>query len=248
MINNRVSYSCAAPVVKIPGVYKEDKLDMNVKRSVTDNMKRSNNIDKNIKLKRSNDIGNLPLKRQTYVSLPSSDFYAAGAENAWWGFTNSDFLNSNCLFDDPIENFSNGELQGPDGLPLRRCIVVVKERRIINSVLRGVTPTPFVDLDIDNPSLSCVASLIHPKSSIVNDSGTEFSILTMETARHWNRLALGEQMFQGIAGEPFSVIGGDDMILYIKNDMGKWILKKISVRHMYRTKQQLISCLPTRCS
>jgi len=155
MINNRVSYSCAAPVVKIPGVYKEDKLDMNVKRSVTDNMKRSNNIDKNIKMKRSNDIGNLPLKRQTYVSLPSSDFHAAGAENALWGFTNSDFLNSNCSFDDPIENFSNGELQGPDGLPLRRCIVddVVKERRIVDSVLRGVIPTPFVDLDIDNPSV-----------------------------------------------------------------------------------------------
>ena len=47
----------------------------------------------------------------------------------------------------------------------------------------------------------------------------------METAIHWNGLALKENMFQGIAGEPFSVFGGDDMILYVKNDMGNWILK-----------------------
>ena len=52
-----------------------------------------------------------------------------------------------------------------------------------------------------------MASLIHPKSSIVNDSGTDISILTMETAKHWNGLALKENMFQGIAGEPFSVLG-----------------------------------------
>ena len=224
--NNRVSYSCAAPVVKVPRVYNDNKLRFDVKRSVTDKIKRSNDIDKT-KLKRSNDIDNLTVNRNIYVPLPSSKFHAAGAENALWSFTNSDFLNSNCSFDDPIENFSNGELQGSDGLPLRRCIVgdVEKERRIVESVLRNVNPTPFVDSDIDNPSSSCVASLIHPKSSIVNDSGTEFSILTMETARHWNGLALAENMFQGIAGEPFSVFGGDDMILYIKNDMGKWILK-----------------------
>ena len=93
-------------------------------------------------------------KGKLYVPFPSSDFHAAGAEDALWSSTNSDFLNSNSSFDDPIENFSNGELQGSDGLPLRRCIVddVVKERRIVDSVLRGVIPTPFVDLDIDSPS------------------------------------------------------------------------------------------------
>ena len=109
--NNRVSYSCAAPVVKVPKVYNNDKLNFNVKRSVTDNdknkIKRSNDIDKT-KLKRSSDIGNLTVKRNICVplpSLPSSHFYAAGAENALWSLTNSDFLNSNCSFDDPIETF-----------------------------------------------------------------------------------------------------------------------------------------------
>ncbi len=153
VVKERVSYSCAAPVVKVPRVYNDDKLKFNVslhgrsikfnvRRSVTDKIKRSNDIDKT-KLKRSNDIDKTKLKRSNdigkptmnkdkfYVPLPSSNFHAAGAENALWSFTNSDFLNSNCSFDDPIENFSNGELQGTDGLPLRRCIVgdVEKERR-----------------------------------------------------------------------------------------------------------------------
>ena len=145
--HNRVSYSCAAPVVKVPRVYNDDKLNFNVKRSVTDKIKRSNDVDKIIKMKRSNDIGkNMKIKRSNgigkptmnkekfCVPLPSSGFHAAGAENALWSFTNSDFLNSNCSFDDPIENFSNGELQGSDGLPLRRCIVgdVVKENKFTN--------------------------------------------------------------------------------------------------------------------
>ena len=186
--------------------------------------------------------------KRKYAPPPITDFHAAGAENALWEFTDSDFLNSNCSFDDPIENFENGELQGSDGLPLRRVIVddVVKERRIVDSVIKDVTcikdcARPITDhvvesdLNVSDVCRAPLTCLSVPHASIgspnmVNDSGTEYSVLTLETAKDWNGKALKELLFQGVAGNPFSVFGGDDLIGEIKNSCGKYVHN--SVRFM----------------
>ena len=174
----------------------------------------------------------IPIKYSPYAS---PDFHAAGAENALWKFTESDFLNSNCSFDDPLKNFKNGELQGSDGLPLRRVIVedLTKERRIVDSVILE-TPCSFKNQDPDvtvpnsNKVSNSVLACPQPQSNqpnVTNDSGTEYSVLTLDTAKEWSGKAIDILSFQGVAGDPFSVYGGDDLIGYIMNERGEWIEK-----------------------
>ena len=81
--------------------------------------------------------------KRYYPAFSRHECCAAKAENALWRFTESDFLNSNCFYDDPVEHFSNGELQGSDGLPLRRFCAddSKKARAIVDSVINDIPYT-----------------------------------------------------------------------------------------------------------
>ena len=169
--------------------------------------------------------------KRYYPTFSRHECCAAKAENALWRFTESDFLNSNCFYDDPVEHFSNGELQGSDGLPLRRFCAddSKKARAIVESVINDTPYTAGVHTDGHNSSDTSVHFINSlsstPSETLVNDSGTEFSVLTMETAQHWKGKSLVRLLFQGVAGEPFNVFGGDDLHGMILNSKGEWIVK-----------------------
>ena len=57
---------------------------------------------------------------------------------------------------------------------------------------------------------------------IAADSGTEYTILTMSTAREWGGRMLAQMKFIGATGDPFSVFGGDDLLVEVVDSNGTW--------------------------
>ena len=57
---------------------------------------------------------------------------------------------------------------------------------------------------------------------IAADSGTEYTILTMSTAREWGGRMLAQMKFIGATGDPFSVFGGDDLLVEVVDSSGTW--------------------------
>jgi len=149
--------------------------------------------------------------------------HAAAAENAVWAYTESDFLNSNCSCDDPCESFSNGQLSGHDFLPLRRYFVgdKDKEKAIVDSVLQPI-PCSIASVPSCN---TAVFSVSNDVATIANDSGTEYTILTLASASDWQGPAFVSLNFQGAAGSPFLVHGGADLVAWIQDSDGIWVKK-----------------------
>ena len=57
---------------------------------------------------------------------------------------------------------------------------------------------------------------------IAADSGTEYTILTMSTAREWGGRMLAQMKFIGATGDQFSVFGGDDLLVEVVDSSGTW--------------------------
>ena len=141
-----------------------------------------------------------------------------------------DISRDNSFFDDPSD-VRDGSLVGPDGSLLKEFFVedgAVREG-ISNSILSSVVFQPVFAHPPVTSTVPCCALGVPAGNDAVfaADSGTRYTLMTMSTAQNWGGKALARLMFMGVAGSPFPVFGGDDLVVYIQDVSGTWRLKNL---------------------
>ena len=139
-----------------------------------------------------------------------------------------DISRDNSFQDDP-SGVCDGSLVGPDGLLLKDVFVEdgTVRKGISESILSSVVFRPTLELPPVTSTVPCCALGVPTGNDAVfaADSGTRYTLMTMSTAQHWGGKALARLMFMGVAGSPFPVFGGDDLIVYMQDVSDTWRLK-----------------------
>ena len=159
--------------------------------------------------------------------MTSSTSAAAGSFDVFDNAFNPwiDITRDNVFQDDPIGNLDNA-LVAPDGSLLNSVEIdddtkhgTINESVLSHIVFRG-------ELDLPCSLVGGSTNYVHSDDiAFAADSGTRYTIMTMSTGQKWAGKALARMMFIGVAGSPFPVFGGDDMIGYIQDTSGIWRLK-----------------------
>ena len=144
-----------------------------------------------------------------------------------------DFTRNNEFCDDPRLSHSSGGLSGPDGKPLRLLSVEdgVVRHGIMDSVLSHVRFSLDTANSFVNATHVCSAAMSVcnnangnecTQSAFANDSGTEFTLMTLSTGSQWDGKAMAVLNVIGAGGLPFKAYGGDDLIVCICDVDGVW--------------------------
>ena len=158
------------------------------------------------------------------VVLPEETCYTLFGDDAHNNsfFPLDDFTRDNKFHDDPRLSHICGGLMGPDGAPLRPASV--EDGDVRDGIIHSVTSQVRFSLGCLDvfPSTSAAVSSCGDSVAFADDSGTEYTLMTLSTGSKWDGKALAVLDVIGAGGRAFKAYGGDCMIVHICDIDNVW--------------------------